>query len=66
MRKSARTILAALAALAIVLAFGSCAHPFEQFAETPLKITFIETTDIHGSIFPYNFITGKPMDTSMA
>lgn len=66
MRKSARTILAALAALAIVLAFGSCAHPFEQFAETPLKITFIETTDIHGAIFPYNFITGKAMDTSMA
>lgn len=66
MRKSVRTIFAALAALAIVLAFGSCAHPFEQFAETPLKITFIETTDIHGAIFPYNFITGKAMDTSMA
>ena len=66
MRKSARTIIAALAALAIVFALGSCASPFEKFAETPLKITFIETTDIHGAIFPYNFITGKEMDTSMA
>ena len=59
MRKSARTIIAALAALAIVFALGSCASPYEKFAETPLKITFIETTDIHGAIFPYNFITGK-------
>jgi 2',3'-cyclic-nucleotide 2'-phosphodiesterase / 3'-nucleotidase len=29
-------------------------------------IKFIETTDVHGSIFPYNFITDKPAQTSLA
>lgn len=66
MRNRFRTMLSALAVIALVVAIGSCAHPFEKFAETPLKITFIETTDIHGAIFPYDFITGKPLDTSMA
>ncbi|MBP7263168.1 MAG: bifunctional metallophosphatase/5'-nucleotidase [Spirochaetia bacterium] len=66
MRKFIRGAYAILASALIIVAFASCAHPFEKFAETPLKLTFIETTDIHGSIFPYNFITGKPMDTSMA
>jgi len=66
MRKTFRTILAALAAAAIVFSISSCAHPFEKFADTPLKLTFIETTDIHGAIFPYDFITGKTLDTSMA
>ncbi|MBU0929431.1 MAG: bifunctional metallophosphatase/5'-nucleotidase [Spirochaetes bacterium] len=66
MRKTSRTILALLATLAIVASIASCAHPFEKFAETPLKITFIETTDVHGAIFPYDFITGKALSTSMA
>ncbi|MBN2875535.1 MAG: bifunctional metallophosphatase/5'-nucleotidase, partial [Spirochaetales bacterium] len=64
--RTARAVLVILAALLIAGSIASCAHPFEQFAETPLKITFIETTDIHGAIFPYNFITGKPLETSMA
>ncbi|PKL25994.1 MAG: bifunctional metallophosphatase/5'-nucleotidase [Spirochaetae bacterium HGW-Spirochaetae-3] len=66
MRKTFKTILAALVSLAIVFSIASCAHPFEKFADTPLKLTFIETTDIHGAIFPYDFITGKTLDTSMA
>jgi 2',3'-cyclic-nucleotide 2'-phosphodiesterase/3'-nucleotidase len=66
MKKKLGLGLALTLALALVLAFGSCAHPYEKFAETPLTITFIETTDIHGAIFPYDFITGKPLDTSMA
>ncbi|HAE21700.1 MAG TPA: bifunctional metallophosphatase/5'-nucleotidase [Spirochaetaceae bacterium] len=66
MKKKLGLGLALILALALVLALGSCAHPYEKFAETPLTITFIQTTDIHGAIFPYDFITGKPLDTSMA
>lgn len=65
MRKLIRSGLAVFAAMALVFVIASCASPFEKFAETPLKITFIETTDIHGAIFPYDFITGKPLNTSM-
>ena len=31
-----------------------------------VDLTFIETSDIHGSIYPYNFITAKPAGTSLA
>lgn len=30
------------------------------------KIKFIETTDLHGMLFPENFITGQPAKTSLA
>jgi 2',3'-cyclic-nucleotide 2'-phosphodiesterase / 3'-nucleotidase len=66
MRKVTRIALAILATMAIVLSIASCAHPFDKFADTPLRITFMETSDIHGAIFPYDFITGKALDTSMA
>jgi len=66
MRKSLRTLFMVIATLAIVFSIASCAHPFDKFAETPLRITFMETSDIHGAIFPYNFITGQALDTSMA
>jgi 2',3'-cyclic-nucleotide 2'-phosphodiesterase/3'-nucleotidase len=35
-------------------------------AKAPIVLTFLETSDIHGSIFPYNFITAKPAATSLA
>ncbi len=31
-----------------------------------VDLTFIETSDIHGAIYPYNFITAKPAATSLA
>ncbi len=31
-----------------------------------VNLTFIETSDIHGAIYPYNFITAKPFATSLA
>ncbi|MEJ5183545.1 MAG: bifunctional metallophosphatase/5'-nucleotidase, partial [Rectinemataceae bacterium] len=31
-----------------------------------VDLTFIETSDIHGAIYPYNFITAKPFATSLA
>jgi 2',3'-cyclic-nucleotide 2'-phosphodiesterase/3'-nucleotidase len=38
---------------------------FGQPKDTVL-IKFIETSDIHGSIFPFDFINNKPMSTSLA
>lgn len=31
-----------------------------------LKIKVIETSDVHGAIFPYDFVEAKPMDHSLA
>lgn len=63
-----KRLFRSLTAIALVAALflGSCATSFDKFAEEPLKLTFIETSDIHGAIFPYDFITGKTLATSMA
>lgn len=66
MKKNVGKLTALIVALAIAFTLGSCAHKFDKFAESPLTVTIIQTTDIHGAIFPYDFITGKPLDTSMA
>lgn len=66
MKKHVGKLTALIVALAIAFTLGSCAHKFDKFAESPLTVTIIQTTDIHGAIFPYNFITGQNMDTSMA
>ncbi len=59
--------LAALLVVGCALILG-CATPSpnEKYTETPLNLTLIETSDIHGSIFPYNFITDKATTTSLA
>lgn len=31
-----------------------------------VTLTFIETSDIHGAIYPYDFVNAKPMATSLA
>ena len=59
---------------AAVLAFATIAYTYAQaavdpttaFADKPLNISIVETTDLHGSIFPYNFITAKPAAASLA
>ncbi|MBP7096915.1 MAG: 5'-nucleotidase C-terminal domain-containing protein [Spirochaetia bacterium] len=61
-----KRIMLGFALAATLLAIVSCASPFEKYAEEPLVITFIETSDIHGALFPYNFITDKKSDTSLA
>jgi 2',3'-cyclic-nucleotide 2'-phosphodiesterase/3'-nucleotidase len=35
-------------------------------AEKSVTLTFIETSDIHGAIYPYDFVNAKPMSTSLA
>jgi 2',3'-cyclic-nucleotide 2'-phosphodiesterase/3'-nucleotidase len=58
MKRSTRTFLVLFAALAIV---ATAAH-----AAPSTVLKFVETTDIHGSLFPWNFITDKVVDGSLA
>ena len=36
------------------------------YPESEINFTIVQTTDIHGMIFPYNFITDEEENTSMA
>ena len=36
------------------------------YPEGEIDFTIVQTTDIHGMIFPYNFITDEEENTSMA
>src|SRR5512142_1417025 len=60
MKLKARILL--LCALALAAAWTAAAAP----APEPVVLKIIETTDVHGSIFPYDFINDKPMSTSLA
>lgn len=61
-----KTLKALITITMVISLLVSCAsNKFEQFAEKPLVLNFIETTDVHGSIFPNDFITGKTLDASM-
>lgn len=53
--------------IALVAAAGLCASPkMDKYAEKPLVIKVVETSDLHGSLFPYDFKTDKPKETSLA
>lgn len=64
-RRKGLVVLTALL-LTVSLLFSCASNKFDKFVEEPLLLSFIGTTDVHGAIFPYNFITGQPMATSMA
>lgn len=51
-----------------LLVFMSCnnSNNNRTYPEGEINFTIVETTDIHGMIFPYNFITDKEENTSMA
>ena len=38
----------------------------EKIRPDRVEFTLIETTDVHGAFFPYDFKTGKPKETSLA
>ncbi len=54
----------------IVLALFIALFTLSAFAQSPAEksvtLTFIETSDIHGAIYPYDFVNAKPMATSLA
>ena len=53
-----------------LLVFMSCNNfnnnSKKVYPEGEINFTIVQTTDIHGMIFPYNFITDKEENTSMA
>jgi 2',3'-cyclic-nucleotide 2'-phosphodiesterase/3'-nucleotidase len=55
-----------LGALFLILAFATAGMAAAQASPDKLSLTFIETTDIHGALFPYNFIKAAPMGNSLA
>ncbi|OEJ14995.1 bifunctional metallophosphatase/5'-nucleotidase [Brachyspira hampsonii] len=53
--------------LSTLLASVSCnTNKDRVYPEGEVNFTIVETTDIHGMIFPYNFITDEEETTSMA
>ncbi|NMC67481.1 MAG: bifunctional metallophosphatase/5'-nucleotidase [Spirochaetales bacterium] len=52
--------------LIFIFIFACVSNPYMQYTEKPLQLTFIETSDIHGSIFPYDFINDRITKTSLA
>jgi len=56
----------ALAAMLVALVLGALGAQPSKFVTVPLNLSIVETTDVHGSVFPYNFITAAPASTSMA
>ncbi|ASJ20317.1 bifunctional metallophosphatase/5'-nucleotidase [Brachyspira hampsonii] len=53
--------------LSTLLASISCNNNKDRvYPEGEVNFTIVETTDIHGMIFPYNFITDEEETTSMA
>jgi 5''-nucleotidase/2'',3''-cyclic phosphodiesterase and related esterases len=57
------------AALVLALSFVATAALSAESAKAKpetLTLSFIETTDVHGAIFPYNFIKAQPMKNSVA
>ena len=66
MRKSKTLGHHFLRALILILAFMTVGTAVAQAGPDKLSLTFIETTDIHGALFPYNFIKAAPMKNSLA
>ncbi|PTY40324.1 bifunctional metallophosphatase/5'-nucleotidase [Brachyspira hampsonii] len=52
--------------LSALLTSSSCKDNNKIYPEGEVNFTIVQTTDIHGMIFPYNFITDKVKNTSMA
>ncbi len=65
MKRLALLLCMALVAIA-AFAQAPAAGAFDQYADKPLVLTFIETSDIHGAIYPYDFVNARPMTTSLA
>lgn len=60
------TIKTIIISILLSLMFISCGNNERVYPEGPVNFTMVETTDVHGMIFPYNFITDKEEKTSMA
>ncbi len=52
--------------LFITIAFAICFNVFSMAQTKTVELRVIETSDVHGCFFPYDFINRKPMAGSMA
>ena len=59
-----RFLLTAVATF-LVVPFAQ-GQSLKRYADTPLELTIVETSDLHGSFIPYDFKTDKPKPTSLA
>ena len=59
-------IIIALISLLVLLSCNNSNNSKRIYPEGEINFTIVQTTDIHGMIFPYNFITDKEENTSMA
>lgn len=55
-------------ALLIIMSITSAAEAADTTTQPPreVRLKIVETSDVHGNFFPYNFITRTPWDGSMA
>ena len=51
---------------AIAVLLGCTTSGFMKADDNKIRLTILETTDVHGNYFPYNFITRSPWGGSMA
>lgn len=58
-----RTAVLSALALASIAGF---AGPKDKFVSVPFQLSIVETSDVHGAVFPYNFIKAQPMKNSLA
>jgi 2',3'-cyclic-nucleotide 2'-phosphodiesterase/3'-nucleotidase len=52
--------------LCVLMCAGALVAGAAPATKSPVVLKIIETTDVHGSIFPYNFVTDKMADGSLA
>ncbi|MDE5745084.1 MAG: hypothetical protein K2H84_05410, partial [Paramuribaculum sp.] len=50
----------------IAVLLGCTTPGFMKAEDNKIRLTILETTDVHGNYFPYNFITRSPWGGSMA
>ncbi len=56
----------ALLVTAAILCLAAALAGAAPAVKGPVVLKIIETTDVHGAVFPYNFVTDKPADGSLA
>ncbi len=50
----------------LVLLFAALIFAYGSAAAQTVHLKFIETSDVHGSLFPYDFINNKEVNSSLA
>ena len=53
-----------LSTIVLTIMLGLCSHAMAQNKDITIKL--VETSDVHGSFFPYDFINRSPKSGSMA